>query len=146
MKAHMIRGFPFRWLALVSAVACTASLACGRSAKLNELQRVKSGMLDIVLLSPRDAIRHGSDSFVVEFRSSPDGRLVDVGDVRGSAIMPMPGMPMLGAIDVKRTDVPGRYAADGRFEMAGTWRMTVQWQGAAGQGSQGSATFSGSVQ
>jgi YtkA-like len=132
-----------RPIALVSAiVASVAILACGGAAKLTELQRVKSGGLDLVLLSQRDAIRHGSDSFVIEFRSA-DGQLVDVGDVRGSATMPMPGMPMLGSMDVKRTDVPGRYAAEGRFEMAGTWRMTLQWQGSGGQGS---AAFAGTVQ
>jgi hypothetical protein len=96
-----------------------------------------------VVLSTHDALRHGKDAFVIEFRSAADGRLVDVGDVRASATMPMPGMPMFGSIDVKRTDVAGRYAADGQFDMAGTWRMTVQWQGAAGQGS---VTFSGTVQ
>jgi YtkA-like protein len=139
----MIRGIELRLLVLSSAiVAGAAILACGGVAKLTELQRVKSGALDLVLLSPRDAIRHGSDSFVIEFRSA-DGQLMDVGDVRGSATMPMPGMPMLGSIDVKRTEVPGRYAADGKFEMAGTWRMTIQWQGPAGQGS---ATFAGAVQ
>jgi len=132
-----------RPIALVSAIVASATiLACGGPAKLTELQRVKSGGLDLVLLSARDAIRHGSDSFIIEFRSA-DGQLVDVGDVRGSATMPMPGMPMLGSIDVKRTDVPGRYAAEGRFEMAGTWRMSLQWQGS---GNQGSAAFAGTVQ
>ena len=57
--------------------------------------------------------------------------------------MPMPGMPMFGTIDVQRTDVPGRYAATGEFAMAGTWRMTIEWDGPQGRGS---VTFSGSVQ
>ena len=100
-------------------------------------------MFDVVLLSPRDRLRHGKDSFVVEFRSTSDGKLVDVGDVRGSATMPMPGMAMFGTIEVKRGEVVGRYAADSQFDMAGTWRMTIQWQGPAGQGS---VTFAGTVQ
>jgi YtkA-like protein len=124
------------WIAL-------ASMACGRSGtQLTELERAKSGMLDIVLLSTHDALRHGNDAFVMEFRSTADGKLVDVGVVRANATMPMSGMPMFGSIDVKRTDVAGRYTANGQFEMAGTWRMTVQWQGAAGHGS---VTFSGTV-
>jgi hypothetical protein len=128
----------------IGAAALSAAIAaCGGGAKLTELQRVKSGELEIVLLSPHEAIRHGNDSFVVEFRAAAGDRLVDVGDVRGSATMPMPGMPMLGAVDVKRTDVPGRYTAEGRFEMAGTWRMTLGWRGPAGEGS---ATFSRTVQ
>ena len=126
-------------------VAFTAA-GCGRqdaAAKLTELQRLRSGTLDIVLLSRRDALRHGKDAFIIEFRSTPGGNVVDVGDVRASANMPMPGMPGFGDIDVKRTDVAGRYEANSDFEMEGTWRMTIQWKGPAGQGS---VTFPASVQ
>jgi hypothetical protein len=56
--------------------------------------------------------------------------------------MPMPGMPMFGSIDVHKTDTPGRYAANGEFSMAGTWRVTVEWDGPAGPGS---INFSGTV-
>ena len=132
--------------ALVVAATCLALGACGRTsdaAKLTELQRLQSGILDIILLSPRDGLRHGKDSFIIEFRSTSDGRLVDAGDVHGTATMPMPGMPMFGAIDVTRTEVAGRYTADGQFGMAGTWRMTIEWQGPAGQGS---VTFARAVQ
>ena len=130
---------------MLVAAACMAMAACGRTndaARLTELQRLRSGMFDVVLLSPRDGLRHGKDTFVIEFRATPDGKLVDVGEVHGSATMPMPGMPMFGSIDVKRTDVVGRYAANGQFDMAGTWRMTIQWEGSAGQGS---VTFAGTV-
>ena len=112
------------------------------TAHLNELQRVKSGTLDVVLLSPRDALRHGKDEFTIEFRAS-DGHLVDVGEARGGATMPMAGTPMFGSLDVKRTNVAGRYAATGEFSMAGTWRLSIEWDGPAGRGS---VTFSGAVQ
>ena len=90
-------------------VCCVLALAAcgGASANLTELQRVKSGNLDVVLLSPHDAIRHGQDSFAVEFRSA-DGSLVDVGDVKVSATMPMPGAPMFGTLDVKKSATAGR--------------------------------------
>lgn len=122
-------------------VIAAAAMGCGR-ANLTELQRTRSGMLDVVLLSPRDALRHGRDTFVIEFRST-SGDLIDMGTLRGNASMSMSGTPMLGTIDVARTEVAGRYAATGEFSMAGTWRMTIQWDGPAGQGS---VTFSGSVQ
>lgn len=116
-------------------VAIAALPGCGgEAAKLTELQKVRSGTLDVVLLSPHEALRHGKDDFIVEFRSA-DGKLADVGDVRATATMPMPGMPMFGSIDVHRTDVPGRYRADGQFSMAGTWRLAIEWEGAAGKGS-----------
>ena len=125
---------------LVAAVAALAG--CGRGAdRLTELQRVRSGTIDVVVLSPREALRRGKDDFVIEFRS---GRTpVDVGDVRASASMSMSGTPMLGSINVQRTDVPGRYRAEGDFSMAGTWRLSVEWDGPQGKGS---VAFSGSVQ
>ena len=134
-----------QWKALAWAAICCAVVVggCGGGAtKLTELQRVKSGQLDVVLLSAHEALRHGQDSFVIEFRSA-DGALVDAGEVKGSSTMGMAGTPMFGSIDVKRTETPGRYAADAKFDMAGTWRTTVQWQGSAAPGS---VTFSGVVQ
>ena len=130
---------------VVLAVAVVVT-ACGRSndaAKLTELQRLRSGMVDVVLLSPRGGLHHGKDTFVIEFRSAPGGQLIDVGNVRGSANMPMPGMPMFGSIDVQRTEVAGRYAANSDIEMAGTWRITIQWEGSAVHGS---VTFPAVVQ
>ena len=127
---------------LAVMVVTVLAVGCGGAAKLTEIQRVKSGALDIVLLSPRDGLRHGKDTFFIEFRSTTGG-LVDAGSVRGNATMPMPGSPMFASIDVKRTDVAGRYEANGDFSMAGTWRMSLQWEGPAGQGS---VTFPGSVQ
>jgi YtkA-like protein len=118
-------------------------VACnGTSTTLTELQRVKSGMLEIVVLSPHDALKHGKDTLVIEFRST-DGTLVDVGDVKGGASMSMSGTPMLGSVDVKRGDQTGQYIADTQLDMAGTWRMTLEWKGPAGSGS---ASFSSSAQ
>ena len=132
------------WALIVVVAAAAVAYGCASSAaKLTELQRVKSGMLEVVLLSPRDALRHGKDTFTMEFRSASDGTLIDVGNVRGSATMPMAGMPMMGTMDVARTDVAGRYAANCELGMAGTWRMTMQWDGPAGQGS---VAFPGTVQ
>ena len=123
-------------------VTVAAGIGCG-AANLTELQKVRSGMLDIVLLSPHEGLRHGKDAFVIEFRSTTGGTLIDVGNVKVNANMPMAGTPMFGTVDVQRTDVPGRYDANGEFSMAGTWRIAVEWDGPAGQGS---VTFPGSVQ
>ena len=130
-------------LVLVVAAAAAGCRRANDTGNMIELQRLRSGTLEIVLLSRRDALRHGEDAFVIEFRSTPGGKVVDVGDVRASANMPMPGMPGFGDIDVKRTDVAGRYEANSDFEMEGTWRMTIQWKGPAGQGS---VTFPATVQ
>src|SRR5436309_16129961 len=95
-------------------ICCVALLATAcANATLKELQRVKAGKFDVVLLSSRDAIAHGQDSFVLEFRAS-DNSLVDVGDVKATSRMPMPGAPMMGSLDVKKTSAPGRYDVDAK--------------------------------
>jgi hypothetical protein len=124
----------------------SASYGCRRgtdTAHLTAIQTIKSAGIDVVLLSDHDAIRHGKDMFVIEFKSPSNGHLVDVGTVSVTANMPMPGMAMFGTIQVQRTDVPGRYAARSDFGMAGTWRMAVEWDGSGGHGS---VTFSGTVE
>ena len=67
---------------------------------------------------------------------------MDVGEVRLMASMSMPGMVMPGAVEISRTQTPGRYAASGEFGMAGQWRMTVEWNGPAGRRT---ASFDGEV-
>jgi hypothetical protein len=127
-------------LALV-AMACGSS---GGTGSLTELQKVQVGALDVVLLSDDGALGHDRDTFVVEFRSTPDGSLVDVGHVKTSATMPMPGMPpMFGDIALSPTPVAGRYAGTSQLGMAGTWRLAIDWDGPVGTGS---ATFSPMVQ
>ena len=111
---------------------------------MTELQRVRSGTLDVVLLSPNEALREGQDALTIEFRSAADGTLVDVGAVKADATMPMAGMaPMMGDIQVQPSGVKGRYAAATDLEMAGTWRVTIDWDGPAGRGS---LSFTQSVQ
>ena len=129
-------------LILVVAAAAIACGGAGDAVKLTELQRLRSGPLDILLLSPHDALHHGKDDFLIEFRTVSSGDLVDVGKVRVSATMPMPGMPMFGAFTIAKTDVAGRYTVNGELGMAGTWRLTIEWDGSAGQGS---VSFPGTV-
>ena len=124
---------------LLFALALLAA-ACGGGA-LTEIQHVKSGSLDVVLLSPTGAIKHGQDTCVIEFRNA-DGTLVDVGDVKADSTMPMPGSPMFGSLEIRKTTTPGRYDVAASHDMAGTWRMTFRWDGPAGTGS---ASFSENV-
>jgi hypothetical protein len=106
------------------------------------VQTVPAGDLQIVLRAPAAALRQGRNTFMIEFRRA-DGTLVDVGTVRGSANMAMPGMVMSSGLQVAPGGVPGRYAATAEFGMAGTWPMSIEWSGPAGQGS---VNFQGSVQ
>jgi hypothetical protein len=107
------------------------------------IQTLRSGDLEIVLRSQAGALRQGRNVFSIEFRRPASGTLVDVGTVRASGNMAMPGMVMSGGLQVTPTNVPGRYAATAEFGMAGAWHMAIEWNGPAGQGS---VTFQGSVQ
>ena len=107
------------------------------------VQTVRAGELDIALLSPNGTLRQGRNRFTFEFRRTGTTTLVDVGSVRASANMAMPGMVMSGGLQLTPTGVPGRYAATAEFGMAGAWQMAIEWNGPAGQGS---VNFQGGVQ
>jgi hypothetical protein len=107
------------------------------------VQTIRASDLDIVLMSPTGTLRQGRNDFTVEFRRTGTTALADVGTVRASANMPMPGMVMSGGLQVTPTAVPGRYAVTAEFGMAGAWQMAIEWNGPAGQGS---VNFQGGVQ
>ena len=122
---------------LVISAALLLLTACGsnETAQLKELQRVKAGAMDIVLLAPGDSLKQGQGRFVLEFRDA-GGNLVDVGNVMVGASMPMPGMaPMFGESTVTPSATKGRYDVASDFGMAGTWRLQIAWDGPAGKGS-----------
>jgi hypothetical protein len=98
------------------------------------VQQIRSGDLTIVLSSPTGALHMGRNAYTFEFRGA-NGSLIDVGAVRSSANMTMPGMAMSGGVEVSRTTVPGRYQATADFGMAGAWKMAIEWDGPAGRGS-----------
>jgi hypothetical protein len=131
-----------RSLAATLVIVLVAACSGADSAPLKELQRVKAGMLNVMLLAPGDALKHGKGRFVLEFQDA-DGNLVDVGTVMVGASMPMAGMaPMFGECLVTPSPTKGRYEVVSDLGMAGTWRLQIAWDGPAGKGS---ATVPGSV-
>jgi len=119
-------------------VICAAAVGCSvipGTSQLKQLQRVQSGGLNIVLLARNEALKMGKDEAVLEFRRGLDNQLIDVGTVKVNASMPMAGMsPMLGGVVVMPGDAAGRYTVQTDLTMAGSWRLTVEWQGPAGRG------------
>ena len=107
------------------------------------VQAVRTGDLDVVVLSPSGALRTGRNTFTIEFRRAGTETLVDAGRVRASANMTMPGMAMSGNLQIMPSAVPGRYGATAEFGMAGAWQMGIEWDGPAGRGS---VNFRGGVQ
>ena len=120
------------------ATACSGS---SKEADQIELHRVKSGDLDVVLLSSDGSITHGADVFTIEFRRGES--LVDVGNVKAAATMPMAGMPpMMGSVFLERGEAPGRYRADTDLSMSGGWNLKIEWDGPAGKGN---ASFNATI-
>jgi len=123
---------------LAAALAIVFVAACGgdeQTVQLKEVQRVKAGAMEVVLLAPGDSLKKGKGNFALEFRNA-DGELVDVGSVVMAASMPMPGMaPMFGECLVTPSPTKGRYEVASDLGMAGTWRFAVTWDGPAGRGS-----------
>ena len=130
---------------LAAALAILLVAACGggdQTAQLKEVQRVKAGSMEVVLLAPGESLKKGKGNFALEFRNA-DGDLVDVGSVMVGASMPMPGMaPMFGECLVTPSPTKGRYEVVSELGMAGTWRLQIAWNGPAGKGS---ASLPGSV-
>lgn len=116
--------------------------AAGAPAAGSVVERLHSGNLDILLLSATGTLHQGRNTFSVEFRGA-DGRLIDVGTVRATGNMQMPGMVMSSGLQVQRTAIPGRYEAAAEFGMAGAWHMAIEWDGPAGRGA---INFEGTVQ
>jgi hypothetical protein len=118
--------------------ALIGAVSCGRAPaeELLELQRVRSGDVDVVLLSDDGSLTHGKDTFLVEFRRASNGELVDIGTVKAGANMPMAGLPaMLGSVFLEKTETPGRYSAETDLSMSGGWNLQIDWNGPLGKGS-----------
>jgi Cu(I)/Ag(I) efflux system membrane protein CusA/SilA len=107
------------------------------------VETVRTGDLLITVSNAGGTLRQGANQFRIEFRSTQTSELVDVGEVQLGAAMTMPGMVMTSPIAISRTGQAGVYEARGEYSMAGSWQMTLEWNGPAGRGS---AAFDGDVQ
>ena len=97
----------------------------------------------ITLSNADGALRQGSNASGSSSVRQQTNELVDVGTVQLGAAMTMPGMVMTSPITIAPAGQPGVYDATGEFSMAGSWQMTLEWNGPAGRGS---AAFDGDVQ
>ena len=102
-------------------------LACTKG-EMEIVQTQQAGEYTVTVLSDSGTIKNGANDFILEFRKTGDGQLVDVGTVDVAPIMDMPGMsPMMGSATVTSTDTPGRYRATGSLSMAGLWKFNVKF-------------------
>jgi hypothetical protein len=123
-----------RAAAVLAAAALVVSCGGPSEGSMRELASTRAGGLDLVLLSPSEALAQGQSFAILEFRES-NGNLVNVGSVKVSATMPHPGAEtMVGGSEVKPTPAPGRYEIATSLSMAGTWFLGVEWDGPRGHG------------
>ena len=113
-----------------------------QASRTDIVQIIRSGDMSITLASRDGALHQGSNTVRLEFRSAATNALVDAGNVRLGGQMTMPGMVMPATLDVTPLRQVGTYEAHGEFGMAGTYQMTIAWDGPAGRGS---APFAGDV-
>ena len=126
------------WKTLIVCAALVAASCNGATQPpaTKQLQTVRAGELDVVLLAPESTLKQGKDTFTIEFRRAGSTTLVDVGTVKVSATMPMAGMPpMMANASAMPTGTAGRYTVNSHLTMTGTWNFGVEWQGPAGSGS-----------
>jgi hypothetical protein len=123
---------------LVAFLCASCGYTTSSGTTLTVLQRARSGNIEVVLLASTDALKQTRNYCTFEFRTGADRHPVDVGTVKVRTTMTMEGQPMDGFVtDVKPVDT-GRFEVQMVMAMTGTWRIVVDWDGAAGQGS---ATF-----
>ena len=107
------------------------------------VRTIRAGEVDVIVRTSDGVLRQGTNPITIEFRSVTSGEFVDAGVVRASGNMSMPGMVMSSDIELRRARTPGRYTGSASFGMAGTWQLSLEWDGPAGRGS---TSFEGKVQ
>lgn len=115
-------------LTTVTVLALGVALAaCGGKSGGGELKQIsqqRAGDYVVTLLSESGQLKQGPNKYVLEFRKASDNQLVDVGEVKLSSRMPMPGMSdMIGGASATPSGTLGRYTVESDFEMRGKWNF-----------------------
>ena len=98
------------------------------------VRRVQSGDLEIALISPTGSLHTGRNAFTFEFQRG--GQLINVGTVRATGNMPMPGMvtpPTIGWNIVTSSCNPRKY--QGAFDGFGVRLMFASCRSGASSSS-----------
>ena len=105
-------------------LAACGSKSNGGGGELKQIAQQRVGDYLVTLLSDTGQLKQGKNKYALEFRKASDNQLVDVGEVKLSSRMPMPGMSdMLGGASATPSGTPGRYTVESDFEMRGKWNF-----------------------
>lgn len=114
---------------LVVVILGLALVACGGKGsggggELKQIAQQRVGDYIVTLLSESGQLKQGPNKYAMEFRKASDNQLADVGEVKLSSRMPMPGMSdMIGGAAATPSGTPGRYNIESNFEMRGKWNF-----------------------
>ncbi|MBS1806632.1 MAG: FixH family protein [Acidobacteria bacterium] len=110
----------------ITLAACNngSGSASNSGAELKQIAQQRVGDYVVTLLSESGQLKQGKNKYALEFRKAADNQLVDVGEVKLSSRMPMPGMSdMIGGASATPSGTPGRYMVESDFEMRGKWNF-----------------------
>ena len=125
-----------KWAGLMAMVVALGACQSKAPAVGKQIETHRGGGMIVALSNENGELTQGPNQFVVTLRSVTDNQPVNAGNVSVNATMSMPGMaPMSGGVEVSPGSTAGQYAAKGTFDMSGSWRFEVRWDGPAGQGS-----------
>jgi hypothetical protein len=122
-------------LLLPTLAALTLACRPGASGAEQTIQSAKSGDLTITLASATGQLKNGDNDLILSFTDATD-KPVDVGAASLNFHMAAMGTmaEMNDRATLTTTDTPGKYRAQVKMEMAGTWEAQVGYQGAHGTG------------
>lgn len=108
----------------LALAACGGKGSGSGGGELKQISQQRVGDYLVTLLAENGQLKQGPNKYVMEFRKASDNQLVDVGEVRLSSRMPMPGMSdMIGGAAATPSGTPGRYDVESNFEMRGKWNF-----------------------
>ena len=131
MRAKIFFISLFLIIALIAAACKTNPSSAGDKV----IKSTKSGDMTITIASATGDLKVGDNDLMLSFTDA-SGNLVDVG--AASLAFHMPAMGAMGEMNNKAqlttTDTPGKYRAQIKVEMTGTWEARVTYQGSHGNG------------
>lgn len=119
-------------LLLLFLAACRGGGALGGE---QAIKSTKSGDMTVTLASAGGQLRNGENELMVTFTDAT-GQPVDVGAASLNFHMAAMGSmaEMNDRATLTTTATPGKYRAQVKVEMGGTWEAQIAWQGAHGTG------------
>jgi hypothetical protein len=115
----------------------TVGIACNSGSRSGEqvLKSTQAGSLTVTLASASGPLKHGENDLMLTFTDAA-GNPVDVGAASLNFHMGAMGTmaEMNDRATLTTTETPGKYRAQVKLQMGGTWEAQIAYQGPQGTG------------